>query len=243
MRLDGRRVIKKRNRTTNKMITVIIPAYNEEKTIGQVIEEVKNNLKTEEYEIIMVDDCSTDRTYEIAKSKKIKVIKQSRNLRGDYGGFSDALKMSKGNIIAKIDADLEHDPSNILDAVKRIREEKFDLIIGERPQYSRWIEYLINYKYRKYFKDFLSGFIVFNRNLANEAIKYHLKIWIELPLFAIKRGYNFGEIKIKYKKREGGPKFGGFFERNWEDYLHYHRSKKRVDRLLNNLKYQGELPK
>lgn len=89
------------------MVSVVIPAYNEEKIIGKCIESLIHQTTSEPYEVIVVDNGSTDRTWEIAKKYKNKLnlvlIKESRKGRGQarFAGFSAA----KGEIIMSLDGD------------------------------------------------------------------------------------------------------------------------------------------
>ena len=87
------------------MISVIIPAYNSEKTIGDCLEALLNqNYPSEEYEIIVVDDGSTDRTREIVKSfRRVRLIEQKH--RGPAAARNLGVKKSKGSIILFTDSD------------------------------------------------------------------------------------------------------------------------------------------
>lgn len=84
-------------------VSVIIPAHNEEQTIGQVIDKVKDcKINTE---IIVVDNCSTDKTSEIAKSKKVKTVYCGN--KGKGYAMEEGLKHATGDIVVYIDGDLE----------------------------------------------------------------------------------------------------------------------------------------
>ncbi len=94
-------------------VSVIIPAYNEEKTIGQVIDKVRESKI--DTEIIVVNNCSTDRTEEIAKEKKVKTV-YCQN-RGKGYAMEEGIKYATGNIITFIDGDLgiyTHDIINLM---------------------------------------------------------------------------------------------------------------------------------
>lgn len=91
-------------------ISVIIPAYNEEKTIGQVIDIVKNS--NVDCEIIVVNNCSTDNTTEIATKKGVKVIEC--NQKGKGYAMEAGLKAAQNEIVAYIDADIIDYQENII---------------------------------------------------------------------------------------------------------------------------------
>ena len=115
------------------MITVIIPCYNEVKTINTIIDKVyKQKLKKQ---IIVVDDFSTDGTREILKKKlkkKInKIIFHNRNY-GKGAAINSAKKFIKGNIIIIQDADLEYSPKDFNQLVKPIKDKKYKVVYGSR---------------------------------------------------------------------------------------------------------------
>lgn len=110
---------------------VVIPAYNEEKSLGKVID----NLRKNKFEnIIVVDDGSTDNTLEVAKNKKVKIYSHviNRGLGGALNtGIAAALK-NNGEIIATCDADGQHNPKDIKRAIDLLKKENLDVVIGSR---------------------------------------------------------------------------------------------------------------
>ena len=95
-------------------ISVIIPVYNEEKTINEVIENVKKSqIRNVSKEIIVVDDCSEDNTRTILKNindKSLKILFRQKNM-GKGSAIRTGLKKSTGDIILIQDADLEYNPA------------------------------------------------------------------------------------------------------------------------------------
>ena len=119
------------------MISVVIPAYNEEENIPILYEKLKKVLDSigESYEIIFVDDGSQDRTPDILKDiakkdDKVKVIRFRRNYgqtSAIYAGFEHA----RGDVIITMDADLQNDPEDIPRLLEKINEG-YDIVSGWR---------------------------------------------------------------------------------------------------------------
>ena len=117
---------------TNEMIAIVIPAYNEEKTIQTVLSAIK---KTDlSSEIIVVDDGSDDKTYELALAEGAYVLRHLIN-RGVGAaiitGIMAALQ-TDAEIIVTFDADLQHDPKDIGTLINPIINDEADVTIGSR---------------------------------------------------------------------------------------------------------------
>ena len=117
-------------------ISVIIPCYNEENTIQQIIELVRNELNEREYEIILVDDASTDNTSQIIKDLSLNedtivVITHELNL-GKGAALRSGLNACSGDVVIIQDADLEYDPSEYGKLLKPIQDGKADVVYGSR---------------------------------------------------------------------------------------------------------------
>ena len=118
--------------TVAATVSVIIPAYNEEETIGQVISETKIVMDTLDlpYEIIVIDDGSTDQTNKIASNYQVKLLVNQRN-RGKGYSLRRAFQSAQGDLIVTIDADGEHNPKEIPDLLKPLFNG-FDVVSGSR---------------------------------------------------------------------------------------------------------------
>ncbi len=120
-------------------VVVFIPAFNEEGSIGRVIEVINKNYRGEKsrnyvLDIIVVDDGSTDKTVEIARNNKIKVIQHPVNKglgASTRSGMQRAHEMG-ADIAVKIDADFQHDPEDIDKVIKPILEDRADAVFGSR---------------------------------------------------------------------------------------------------------------
>ena len=115
-------------------LSIIIPCYNEQKTISVILDKVRN-LKDYDKEIIVVDDCSTDGTKEILKklenSIEIKILYNDKN-RGKGYCIKKGIDSSTGSVLIIQDADLEYDPNDIPKLINPIKDGNADVVYGSR---------------------------------------------------------------------------------------------------------------
>ncbi|MCR4334654.1 MAG: glycosyltransferase family 2 protein [Patescibacteria group bacterium] len=115
------------------MISVIVPIFNEEKTVTELYKRIFDVMSSqqESYEIIFVNDGSKDKTREIAsRFKSLRLISLQRNY-GQTAAIDTGIYSSRGDKIALLDADLQNDPAEIITLLKKM-EEGFDVVIGRR---------------------------------------------------------------------------------------------------------------
>ena len=115
-------------------VSIIIPCFNEEKTISEIIHAVKKNINDND-EIIVIDDYSTDKTRDILegdlKNKINNLILNEKNFGKGYS-IRKGIEKSKGDIILIQDADLEYDPGDYQRLLKPIKEGFADVVYGSR---------------------------------------------------------------------------------------------------------------
>jgi glycosyltransferase involved in cell wall biosynthesis len=120
------------------MLSLVIPIFNEEKLVDELVNRTISSIETflQDYEVIFVDDGSTDKSLEKILSlrkqnNKIKILSLSRNF-GHQAAYTAGLQYAKGDIVAMMDGDLQ-DPPELLGAMyKMIIEEDYDVISGKR---------------------------------------------------------------------------------------------------------------
>jgi glycosyltransferase involved in cell wall biosynthesis len=124
----------------NRKVVVVLPAYNAEKTLEATLDDIPKDWVDE---ILLVDDCSKDRTVEVAKELGIRVVAHETN-KG-YGGnqktcYNTAMYELDGEIMVMVHPDHQYDPTIVPELVKPLLEEKCDAVFGSRMLGGRPIE-------------------------------------------------------------------------------------------------------
>lgn len=112
-------------------VAVVIPAFNEGSKLAETIEDVKSFFQ----EIVVVDDGSTDDTYDVAVNSKVNVLSHPINLGQGASlqtGIEFALSLKQINYILTFDADGQHSVNNALEFVRSIKNDPVDIILGSR---------------------------------------------------------------------------------------------------------------
>lgn len=109
-------------------VSVLIPTLNEEKSIGQTIDEIPKDFA--DLEIVIIDGLSRDRTVKIAKNKGARVIMEKR--KGYGRAYKTGFARAKGDIIVTLDGDTTYPAEIIPDLVKMLEDEKLDFITCDR---------------------------------------------------------------------------------------------------------------
>jgi glycosyltransferase involved in cell wall biosynthesis len=119
-------------------LSIIIPAYNEAQTIGKLVEKIVEARFPVDYEIILVDDHSQDRTHEIIRllsekdiAGRIHVLRNDQN-RGKGYSILRGLEHAQGDIVVVQDADFEYDPSELPRLLEPLLKKETDVVYGSR---------------------------------------------------------------------------------------------------------------
>lgn len=207
----------------NKIIKVIIPAYNEEKSIIKVIQDIPSIVN----EIIIVDNNSSDQTAKNAQEAGAKVLTEIKKGYGNacLKGISYVKSQThKTDIIVFLDGDFSDYPEELTKLIAPIINDNIDFVIGARVSKFREKGSMTR---PQIFGNWLATTlmsILFNSKFTDlgpfRAIKYHkllaLKMedktygWtVEMQLKAIKKNYSYQEIPVKYRNRIGVSKVSG----------------------------------
>ena len=202
------------------LLSIIVPLYNEEKTLLEIL----NNLyklkdHQENIQIIVVNDGSTDRSQEILDRNKNlydEIIINSTN-NGKGNAVRKGLEVSRGEYVTFQDADLEYDPMDFLKFINLINKFSPDLIIGSRFNYAdytrshyvfnkignKFLTFLFNIFYNTTFTDIYSCYACFKKNLLNgEKIKTNgFEQHAEILTKVMKNGKKYYEVPINYNGR------------------------------------------
>jgi len=202
----------------NKMLSVVIPVYNEEETLPYLLESLEQALKNlvREYEIIFIDDGSSDGTFNIlSKEQKennhIKIIKFRTNF-GQTAALSAGFAHSKGNLIVSLDSDLQNDPLDIPKLLDKIENEDYDVVCGWRADRKDPISKKLFSKFANGLRRKITGENIHDSGCTFRAYKKEavadLDIYGEMhryiPAMLSWKGYKIGEIKVRHHARKFG---------------------------------------
>ncbi len=206
-------------------ISVVIPLYNEEESLPELYNWIKRVMQENgfSYEIIFVDDGSTDASWEIIKqlrleSDMVKAIKFRRNY-GKSPALHCAFEKAAGDVVITMDADLQDSPDEIPGLYRMIRENGYDLVSGwKKKRYDDKLtknlpSKLFNFTARKVsgikIHDFNCGLKAYDQSLA-KSIEVYNDMHRYIPVLAKNAGFSkIGEKVVQHQSRKyGRSKFG-----------------------------------
>ena len=170
---------------------ILIPSYNEEKTLKKIIKKLNKN------NVYIINDASTDNTKNLKKNKNIKIINNKKNIGYENSLFKGLkiIKNKKYDYVITMDADGEHSISNIKKMKVFCNKYSPDLVIGSRSRKNRISEKIISFLFKTKYNilDPLSGFKAYKLS----TIRLHLKNYKIKKIFFVDLVYLFIKKKLK----------------------------------------------
>ncbi len=234
-------------------VIITIPAYNEEKTLPSVLQEIKSAMRTSghQYEILVLDDGSTDKTAEVARTAGAVVVsnKQNRGLAETFKREMKECLARDAGIIIHTDADGQYHSRHIPELIKKV-EQGYDLVLGSRflgkieqmpllkrlgnILFSRVISSLIKVR----ITDSTTGFRAFTADVARDIEFINTFTYTqEQVIKAAKQGFRITEIPVEARKTRGSRLFGSPWEYAAKAWINIFR----IYRDYNPLKFFGRI--
>lgn len=200
-------------------VLIIIPAYNEEKSITNVINSINANCENVDY--LIINDCSSDNTEKVIKNNKFNYVSLPVNL-GIGGGVQTGYKYAVDNdydIAIQIDGDGQHDPAYISDLIKPIIDGQADMVIGSRfiekqgfqTSFFRrlgikFLNKLIKITCKTTITDVTSGFRATSKELNKMFAKEYAQDYPEPEaiIYSVLNGYRVLEVPVIMHERKEG---------------------------------------
>ncbi len=203
-----------------KELSVVITVMNEEENIKPLLEAVRSALSAIDYEIILVDDGSTDKTKQqiLEHADDRTVLVELRKNYGQSTAMTAGIDHSHGRYIALLDGDLQNDPTDIPAMLELLKKEDWDVVAGNRKNRkdgfilrkipSKIANALIRKMTGVYIKDYGCTLKVFRREIAEELGLYG-ELHRFIPVLAKLQGAKITQVDVKHHPRiHGKSKYG-----------------------------------
>lgn len=214
----------------NPDISLVIPLYNEEESLPELLEWIQQVCLTNEYsyEVILIDDGSTDNSWQVVEeqAQKIAAVKGIRFQRnyGKSAALNEGFKAAQGRVVITMDADLQDSPDEIPELYRMITVEGYDLVSGwKKVRYDNALTKNLPSKLYNGVNRWISGIQLHDMNCGLKAYKKKVVKSIEvygdmhrfIPVLAKWAGYRkIGEKVVQHRARKYGvSKFG------WERFI------------------------
>jgi len=203
-----------------RKLSVVVCVYNEEENIIPLVEKLKSSLSGIDYEIIYVDDGSTDNTRERVKEasfSRLKLVELSKNY-GQSSALDAGISQANGEYIVTIDGDLQNDPSDIPLMLEKAEKEEWDVVAGIRKNRkdgvffrkipSKIANFIIRRSTGVTLKDYGCTLKVFKSDVAKNLGLYG-ELHRFIPVLASFDGASMTQVEVKHHSRKfGKSKYG-----------------------------------
>jgi glycosyltransferase involved in cell wall biosynthesis len=199
-------------------VSILIPANNEATGIADVVGRVRQAMDSLDYlyEILVIDDGSTDETAQNAHDAGAKVVKHPYNI-GNGAAIKTGIRNARGRLLVTLDGDGQHPPEDIPQLLSELQD--FDMVVGARTQNSathmhrdmanRIYNWFASYVCGRRIKDLTSGFRAVKAHIAQEFISLLPNTFsypTTITMATLRSGYSLKYIPITAPKRNGGSK-------------------------------------
>ena len=206
------------NENTEK-ISIIIPVYNEEENVNPVYDKIKEAFGTLNYELVFIDDGSSDHTWNILETIsrsdfRVKAISFQSNY-GKAAAYSAGFSMASGDIITTMDGDMQDDPRDLLALIEKLHEG-YDAVIGWKyTGKSSWFKYVLSNVFNFFIriiaksaiKDLNCPLRAFRREVAKR-LNIYGDLHRYIPLLVSSEGYKITQVKVSnYPRIHGKSKY------------------------------------
>lgn len=201
-------------------LSVVITVMNEEENIRPLLESVRQALTGIDYEVVLVDDGSTDKTKQqiLEHSDDRTVLVELRKNYGQSTAMTAGIDYSRGHYVALLDGDLQNDPTDIPAMLELVKKEDWDVVAGNRKNRkdgmilrkipSNIANALIRRMTGVYIKDYGCTLKIFRREIAEELGLYG-ELHRFIPVLAKLQGARITQVDVKHHPRvHGKSKYG-----------------------------------
>ena len=202
------------NNLIEKEISIVVPCFNEEGNVKILHSEILNACKSlnKTFEIIFIDDGSTDKTFQKLKNlNPIKIIRFRRNF-GQTAALDAGFKKAAGKIIIAMDSDLQNDPRDIKSLLNKMEESEYDLVSGWRKNRQdsfskKVVSRGANFLRKLFVKDNIQDSGCTLKAYKKECLK-NLDLYGEthrfIPAIIRWKGFKVGEVEVNHRPRIHG---------------------------------------
>jgi glycosyltransferase involved in cell wall biosynthesis len=210
------------NDTGPRLISFVLPVYDEESSLKELHAQITTAMQglPDEYELVFVDDGSTDRSFEVLQElrrqdRRVRIVQLRRNF-GKAAAYSAGFDNARGELVITMDTDLQDDPAEIPLFVNKI-DEGFDMVVGWKHEgkgalhkslpsriFNKVVTRITGIKLH----DFNCPFKAYRIQVLRE-IRVYGELHRYIPVMASAKGFSFAEIKIRnLPRRSGKSKYG-----------------------------------
>jgi glycosyltransferase involved in cell wall biosynthesis len=205
------------------MLSLVIPLYNEEDNVAPLQDELAAALKGVDYELILVDDCSSDRTLErIQRGPRVRVIEFEKNT-GQSAAMYAGIVAAKGDVLVTMDGDRQNDPADIARMLEKLNEG-YDLVCGWRVKRQDNLSKKVSSRIANFVRSRFTRDGVHDTGCSLKVMRRECRDALFLfrgmhrfiPALVKGLGFKITELPVNHRPRTAGVTKYGFGSRAWK---------------------------